>query len=80
MYTRRKRRMRKTKRGGLGTEVYIMGGVLLALTIGLTGGLSQFTGPYNDGNTEAERQDIQNEQRNMYAIENPAKYDRTYSE
>lgn len=78
MHTRRKRRIRKTKRGGLGPEVYIMGGVLLALTLGLTGGLSQFTGPYNDGNTEEERQAIQNEQRNIAATE-PGLLDR-YSE
>lgn len=68
MYTRRKRRKRKTRRGG-GPEVYIMGGVLLALTLGLTGGLSQFTGPYNDGNTEAERQDIENERLNIASTE-----------
>jgi hypothetical protein len=50
----------------------MMGGILLALSVGLTVGLSQFTGPYNDGNTEEERQDIENERLNMAAIQNPS--------
>jgi hypothetical protein len=69
MQTRKRRNKRKSKRGG--SEVYLMGGILLALTVGLTVGLSQFTGPYNDGNTEEERQRNEEERLNIYAIENP---------
>ena len=72
MQTRKRRNKRQTKHGGLGSEVYIMGGILLALSVGLTVGLSQFTGPYNDGNTEEERQAIYDDQLNRYAIENPS--------
>lgn len=32
MYTRKRRRNRKTKRGGLGTEVYMMAGVMTVLS------------------------------------------------
>lgn len=31
MYTRKRRRKRKTKRGGLGPEVYVMAGVMTVL-------------------------------------------------
>ena len=46
MYTRKRRRKRKTKRGGLGPEVYVMTGMMTVLN-GLMMSFGPSVGSYN---------------------------------